>query len=59
MPQVIDRKALTAAEHKHWKTVFDAAKNDPNVDNPGAVATAAIQKSRAKKNRIGARVMAA
>jgi len=48
MPKNLHGKKLTAHEHVIWKSAFESAKQS-GADNPGAVATAAVNKYRAGK----------
>jgi len=62
MPKVINGKRLTSHEHEIWRRAYESASRDPNIDNPGAVATAAVEKyrqNRKKKKKKGGNPAAA
>ena len=48
MPKTLHGKKLTKKEHKSWKGAYEGAQRS-GADEPGAVATALINKMRRKK----------
>jgi len=51
MPRTLNGKQMTAHEHEIWKSAFARAKHE-GMQNPGAVATSAVQKYRVAKRKV-------
>uniref|UniRef100_A0A6M3LL19 Uncharacterized protein n=1 Tax=viral metagenome TaxID=1070528 RepID=A0A6M3LL19_9ZZZZ len=50
MPKELHGKKLTSHEHNLWKSAYESAQAG-GAQEPGAVATAAVKKQRAKKKK--------
>jgi len=50
MPNVLKGKRMTEHEEEIWRSAFESAKKS-GMDSPGAVATAAVLKYRAKGSK--------
>jgi len=51
MPRSLNGKKLTAHEHEIWRRAYESARRNPEIDEPGGVATNAVKQYRRNRRK--------